>query len=502
MNAQVDTAHIGVRQLEGTSQRWVVGSVLMLVAGIFFLYWPSAQALMQLWGDTEKTTYTHGWMIAGSTLWLIARRRVEINSTAITPHLAAAILLLPLSVTWLIAVRAGIQIVHLVLLPALMWTAVWAIFGRRVAASVSLPIFFLLLGMPLWDSVNSWLQWGTVHACDLLLGLTGIPAYVEGNLVHLRVGTFEVAGGCSGLHFFIVALALAVLYGEIGRDSVKTRLLFVLLALALAMLTNWIRVYVIIVAGHLTAMQHPLVHTHYGFGWCIFAVMMAAFFLVARRFPQTMRSSIDGGFTSANAVSWHRCVTGVLLLIAVPVFAWLSPLGAASLPAENAAALAPTWARMTDTSGAIVDAWHPRFIGADRETVSRFENADHEDVQMYVATYAFQKQGKELVGYDNSLLDESIETVISEAEIASPPSIERVLQSHRGESVIRYSYRIGSMRTVNDRKAQLWYAVASLMRPVTSQVIALRSPCLPDCDAARNRIQNFDTALSNASTSQ
>ena len=103
--------------------------------------------------------------------------------------------------------------------------------------------------------------------------------------MHLAAGVFEVAGGCSGIHFLIVSLALATLYGEIGRDSLKVRLQLVALAAGLALLTNWLRVYIIIVAGHLTDMQHFLIREgHYNFGWMLFAGMMVVFFLLARRF--------------------------------------------------------------------------------------------------------------------------------------------------------------------------------------------------------------------------
>ena len=41
-------------------------------------------------------------------------------------------------------------------------------------------------------------------------------------------------------------------------------------------LTNWCAFFIIVVAGHLTDMQHHLVtDEHYSFGWYMFAGMMA-----------------------------------------------------------------------------------------------------------------------------------------------------------------------------------------------------------------------------------
>ena len=53
-----------------------------------------------------------------------------------------------------------------------------------------------------------------------------------------------------------------------------------------ALVTNWLRISIIVVAGHLTNMQHYLVSgEHYSFGWGMFAVAMAVFFLIVRRWP-------------------------------------------------------------------------------------------------------------------------------------------------------------------------------------------------------------------------
>jgi len=58
------------------------------------------------------------------------------------------------------------------------------------------------------------------------------------NYVHIPSGTFEIAGGCSGLHFFIVALAISALYGELQRDSIKIRVALICLAALLVWLAT------------------------------------------------------------------------------------------------------------------------------------------------------------------------------------------------------------------------------------------------------------------------
>jgi exosortase/archaeosortase family protein len=98
-----------------------------------------------------------------------------------------------------------------------------------------------------------------VHVVRAALRLTGVPSYFSGELVQIPAGVFEIQGGCSGLHYFIVGLAVAVLLGELRRDPWRTRLRWVLVGGALALASNWVRVYTIILAGHLTHMQSYLV---------------------------------------------------------------------------------------------------------------------------------------------------------------------------------------------------------------------------------------------------
>src|SRR5690606_24257028 len=126
------------------------------------------------------------------------------------------------------------------------------------------------------------------HVVRGLLRVVGIPSHFIGNDVQIPAGTFEIAGGCSGLHFFVVALAIGALMGEMRGDDWRGRLKLLLLAGALALVCNWLRVFTIILAGHYTHMQHYLVaQSHYGYGWMVFALAMVVFFVLERRIAIT-----------------------------------------------------------------------------------------------------------------------------------------------------------------------------------------------------------------------
>ncbi|HEX2493209.1 MAG TPA: exosortase-associated EpsI family protein, partial [Steroidobacter sp.] len=107
--------------------------------------------------------------------------------------------------------------------------------------------------------------------------------------------------------------------------------------------------------------------------------------------------------------------------------------------------------------------------------------------------YASQRQGKELIGYRNSILGTSTAKIIAHKRIAPQgPATELLLVSESGEeSVLWYFYRVGAMQTNRDYVAQTWYAASSLASAPLSSIVALRTACAGDCGAARAALHEF-----------
>ena len=465
-------------------------SVALLIS-VFFLYGPSSESLMELWSDTGRTTYTHGYVIAALVVWLVWRRRDALAAIPWSPSIAGALLVAAAGVMWLVFVRASIELFHQLLLLGVLWLAVWAVFGLRMARQLWLPIAFLIFAIPIWDQINFLLQETTVQAVALLLDVTTIPVWVDGNFVHLAAGTFEVAGGCSGIHFFIVSLALATLYGEIGQDSWKVRVQLLALASGLALLANWLRVYIIIVAGYLTDMQHFLIREgHYNFGWMVFAVTMLVFFLLARRLAPATRQSSSTVATQEPGMSRVAVLLiAVACVLALPILERLRKVEPALL---TTASLPPPPAGWSRSEAGAASTWNPIFGGADRIERAVYASPEGREVQLYIASYAAQGQNKELVAYGNALMSPGEGSVVAESRVVSGGTARDLLIQGPGKnSVNHYYYDIGGHRTDRGVFAQLWYGVLTLRREVVSSVFALRAECAGDCDEARTRLAEF-----------
>ena len=471
------------------TQPWLgLACLFSLIIALAFLFAPTVRVLHSQWLDDGLQTYTHGYLIVAICVWLLYRERTRFAYSIATPSVVGVVALAISSLLWLITYRAGIQTAHQIVFAGILALVVLAAFGWRAFFVASFALGYFFFAIRLWDVAIGPLQWATTSAVHFLLKVTGIPAYVDGNLVHLAAGTFEIADGCSGLHFIIVGLALALLYGEVNRDSIRTRLVLVSLALFLALLTNWVRVYTIVAAGYATDMQHYLVRVeHYRFGWLVFAVSMVTFFLIARRFP--LRAERPFQYDMRDQQPIRTLAFGSLVALGAaavgPVWNWLSPTHG---PSPNIAESGRS------QHGARV--WEIRFAGADSTSVSLLET-NLGDVEITTATYFYQSEDKELLGYGNTLTPSSAEQVATSARVDGPtPVIESRVTGTRDWLMWHY-YEIGGVKTNRAWRAQLLYGYKSLLGSPVSRVVALRAECRNSCDAARDSLQLALASLNN-----
>jgi exosortase A len=494
LEKSVEHPRDAARAIASMAPRGPLIVVAALVALTVVLFWPTTASLLEEWRDTTNLTYTHGYLIAAICLWLLFRERKALAAIQPQPEYRAALAVALASVAWLVAYRAGLQIIHQVLMPAIAWLAVWAALGPAAAKRCAFAIGFLYFAIPLWSQGNFILQEMTVLAVRMMFALTSIPVHFVDNVVHIPAGVFEIVGGCSGLHFFIVAVALAALYGELNRDPLKVRLFLIALAAGIAMVSNWIRVFTIIVAGHLTDMQHFLVRVdHYYFGWFVFAFAMALFFAIARRLPLSETAEVRAeDATPPGRVKLAGVAAALAAMIVGPVW---SLVAAASSASGEPAALPVDPGEWRGPFSA-PSRWQPHYPGADAQQRADYRGTTGA-VTVYVATYASQRQGKELIGYDNSILGKSSDASASAASLPDLMIKElEVSGPDEGRSLIWYQYRIGARPFARDITAQLYYGVASLVSSPVSQIIAMRAECVPDCAQARAALTDLLQELS------
>ena len=479
--------------------------IYALWALVALAYWPSAVALNGFWIDTVNNAYTHGYLVLIVSLWLVLRDRQKIFAATVAPRPRALWAIAALSLLWVYCYGAAIQDPQLLLLPLLLFVAIVAALGWPIARLLYFPLGYLYFAMPAWSDINPLLQWMSVKVNDLLVLAWGIPAYVIGNYVHLPGGTLKIASGCSGLHFFVVGLALAALYGELTRDSLRRRLFWLALMGFFSLVGNWLRIFTIIVAGYETDNKTYLITvSHYWFGWGVFVVFFIVFLwlagLLAGRWDRRARAA------AAPQVSATERPAPILSLPVRPGPVFGAAAALVLLPglvygsnlvhpmARPAVAIrwpaAPPGWQGPQRVG--YSSWRPVYLNPTALSFRQYRRAGGHAVEIFAVAYRRQTQAGKLLGYWNSLLGaDGLLQPISRHIVTRPSGRwvqDTVVNGAGVRSLIWVRYAIGSRYFTVPRLSQLWYGFAAFTTRPVSSLTALRAVCRPDCAAARARL--------------
>jgi exosortase len=449
-------------------------SPIAMIYGVLFLsaltLWPSVYSLARFWHDVPD--YNHGMLLAPViAVWpFFLRRELAAYTPApqpwALPFLAAALFV------WVVAFRGNSELGQQLLLPPVLWLAVCVVCGHALALRVAAPLAWLYFAIPIWEYLVPLLQLMTVAVTEAILKLLDIPAVIDGFRVTLPSGSFHVAEGCSGRRYFVVTLTVASLGGVIARLPPRRLMLLIASAIAMALVANWVRVLLIVLAGHVTHMQHYWVTVeHNSLGWIIFALLVVAIGLLVHRLSSPVLATppvreVSSARASADVGVWKVAAPAavILLLLATHVLRSLDGAPASNARLGDWPVLASQWQGPLPANAA----WVPHYVGPSQEARAAYRSGST-TIEVYVNLYAQQAPGAELIFYQNTL---------------EPPAGARW--------IVESEYRIGGLVTARDPVAQLLYGVRSLTRPVPSGVLAFAVRCDDgDCDAASHALADF-----------
>lgn len=473
----------------------------LIVVSVVTALWPSVASLLDFWGEIHD--YQQGYLIAGiAVIWLVLEARRLRPGGSQTVVVATGMLAGSLLV-WLIALRSNSLILHQMMVPAVLWSAILATTDPRVARRLLLPVAFIYFSIPVWEYLVPLLRQLSIFAAESMLGLAGVHAIVRESTVTIPEGTFRIVEGCSGKRYFMVALAVAFLAGAIHGMRRWRYVGFMAACGGLALLANWVRIFVVIYAGHVTNMKHYLVaKEHITFGNAIFVVLLLGVFFLARRVSHVGAvEQVDSSSAAARAESGPGSAFRWSALLPLALLAgtfWL--VQAAETTTARSPALGYLPLATGDWQGPLPARaeWQPHFIAPLAEVRAAYVSQGGVAVDVYVNLYGHQVQGQELVHYANSLfpgdLWEREWPQTSTAIVSRSGHRAYSFRARAGDGsswLITYVYDIGGWLTGSDALAQLAYGARSILQPIPSGVIALAARCEPNCEAAQALVQSF-----------
>ncbi|MEI8648950.1 exosortase [Paraglaciecola sp. Hal342] len=136
------------------------------------------------------------------------------------------------------------------------------------------PLFFIVFCIPVGEELIPTLQAITADMSVMMLQWVNVPIYRSGLYIEIPEGRFLVAEACSGISFFIASIVIGSLYAYMNMQSRIRRVSFVCISILFPIIANAIRVFGIILTGHLTNMEHAVGADHLIYGWVFFSLVI------------------------------------------------------------------------------------------------------------------------------------------------------------------------------------------------------------------------------------
>ncbi|HET9067959.1 MAG TPA: VPLPA-CTERM-specific exosortase XrtD [Amaricoccus sp.] len=181
---------------------------------------------------------------------------------------------------------AGID--HLVFYALILWTAglVLVAFGWRRGRgfwpSVLHLVFMLPLPQFLYWKLTTTLQLVSSAIGVQLVGLAGIPVYLDGNIIDLGVIQLQVAEACSGLAYLFPIMSFTYVFAVLYRGPLWHKLVLLLLAVPIAIAMNALRIGAIGILVDRFGVAQAEGFLHVFEGWVVFLACLAAMGLLAK----------------------------------------------------------------------------------------------------------------------------------------------------------------------------------------------------------------------------
>lgn len=422
---------------------------------ILTLFFDDVRSMVSIWW--YASTFGHCLFIPFLIAWLVQQRLPglrQLEPVAWTPGL---IWLALGAFAWLLGAAAGVAVIRHGALVVMLQGATIALLGPTVARALLFPLFYAFFMVPFGEEIVPPLQLLTARLTMLLLDLSGVPAHMEGIFITTPTGYFEVAEACSGAKFLIAMTAYGALVCNVCFKSWSRRAIFMAGALCLSVLANGVRAFATILVAHLTTVDAAVGFDHVVYGWVFFAIVMTVVMVAAWPFfdrkpgdPWFDPRALQGAVTESSRKRAGMIAAAALtMIVAAPL--WLAATAAAAdpLPQRLDMPAIQGWSR-TDTAQAYP--WKPQFDGADHFVIGRYRNGDGQVVDLSIATFERQDEGRELVGFGQGAADPDSEWVWSSP--ARAPAGARGEQITAPGPVVRHVvsfYRIGSGRLTGSK---------------------------------------------------
>ena len=467
------------------------------LAVLIVLFFDTAAKAVSVWSNSSA--YNYSFLIIPVSAWLIWERRRELARMSPEPAPLFLLLMIPAAAAWLASDIADIYEGRQFALMGMIQIFLLSLLGWRVYRFLLFPLSYLWLLVPTGEFLLPWLQQLAADMSTRMIELSGLPVYQEGVIIQVPSGLYRVAPECAGLNFFLSSFALSLVYAQQVYQRWHKRLLCIAVALIIAIIANWIRIYAIIMLGDVLENPQEFLLDHGPYGWAFFAAVMMVSMGLGWLFRDPLPAPAPVKATPRRATPWRlAAVTAAALLIAATPRLYAEVLNSRTLPAGIALDL-PERLGPWQRSGGKSD-WRPRIPAADIRAQNRYLR-DGEAVDIAIAAFIRQRPGYEVASNRNRAADNLIWVRNNGgrrmAEIAGRRiriAFERLRSGNR-QRLVWTVFWLGGELTANPLKAKLLRIRGQLPGGDARAAIIMISTEFFDEERANARLNNAAAAL-------
>ena len=411
-------------------------SFAALVVFHFIVFQSTFADVVNIWWRSE--TFAHGFLVLPVVLWFVWKKRTELSFVPVTPDWRAIPVIVMLGLGWLLAKFISIAVAEHFFFFAFIPVLVWLIFGLAILRVIAFPLLFLLFAVPMGDELVPLLIDITADMAVYGLQITGIPVYIEGNLISIPTGNWSVVEACSGIRYLIASACLGVMYAYLMYQSTTKRTIFIVISLILPVIANGVRAYIIIMIGHLSGMKLAVGVDHLLYGWVFFGVVIFILFWAGSYWRDDVEEQKLKAVNMFKGQPKQLKVYFGSAVLLILVFFSAEKMLAYSGDVENIPLVEPIAENGWQQIGAEHSlTWRPTYLAADNELDVSYRDQLGNTVVLNTYLYRTQAEGKELISWGNYI-------VSSEDDVWKKVDEQLLSVSYKGENIPVYQVKIRS----------------------------------------------------------
>ncbi|MCP5255111.1 MAG: exosortase A [Zoogloeaceae bacterium] len=450
------------------NRRLLLAALVVAVVLIPAIYLQTFESIVSIWIRTD--TYSHGFLVAPISAYLIWRRRHLLNGLEMRPAWIALPFLLAAGVAWILGTIGGVLSLTQFAMVGMIPLLVWLVAGSRISAQILFPLGFLLFAVPFGDFALPVLMDWTALATVGGLRFLGVPVYQEGLHFIVPSGAWSVVEACGGVRYLIASAMMGFLYAYTAYQSPFKRIICAVVALILPILANWLRALLIVLIAHASDNKLGTGIDHLFLGWVLFGIIILSAFWLGRRWEDedpvaSSRPGIAGGV--APGACLLALAVGLASIIVWPGVA--RSLDGAAAVRIDASPISPAigWTVVPER----LAGFRTDFKGARQELTQTFKEGDT-TVGLDVLLYAGQHQGSEMIMFGNELVNADNKTwkILSEDRVSTDgaeghgrSAIQSVVKGPAATLLARQSFWIEGYWTSDPRMAKFYQVLAKIL---------------------------------------